>query len=131
LLRDQAPNVKGAIMRGALRAIPHVMFVAVASSSIGVGGADAAFFKDGNKLFDNCEVALDASGKGLEFVGVCEGYILGAFDARADAFCLPAGVNATKLVDVVRLYLREHPEKRYLLAADLVSTAVKQKFPCK
>jgi hypothetical protein len=117
-------------MRGALRAIPRVMLVAVALSSIGVGGTDAAFFKDGNKLFDNCEVPLDASGNGLEFVGVCEGYILGAFDARADAFCVPAGMNVRQLVDVVRLYLREHPEKRYLLAADLVATAVNEKFPC-
>jgi len=117
-------------MRGALRATLLIMLVTVALSSIEVEGADAAFFKDGNKLFDNCEVALDASGKGLQFLGVCEGYILGAFDARSDAFCLPAGVNARQLVDVVMLYLREHPEKRYLLAADLVATAVKQKFPC-
>ena len=114
-------------MRRALSATVRVMLVAVALSSIGAGRTDAAFFKDGNKLLDNCETR---SGNSLEFVGVYEGYILGAFDARADAFCVPAGTNVGQLVNVVKLYLREHPDKRYLLAADLVATAVKEKFPC-
>ena len=55
-----------------------------------------------------------------------------AFDT-ARVFCVPQGetdVKSGQLVEVVKLYLRDHPEKRHLPAADLVTAAIKEKFPC-
>jgi hypothetical protein len=38
-------------------------------------------------------------------------------------------VVVKQAVNVVRIYLRDHPEKRNLGAANLVVTALKEKFP--
>jgi hypothetical protein len=110
----------------------RAILVAVALSCLLVGGADAASYFDGDKLFDECQVPFDPRGAGLESVGLCEGYVLGVVDtlAERDPICLSEGVRASQVVDVVKLWLRDHPEKRHLAASDLVTTALKEKFPC-
>ena len=48
-------------------------------------------------------------------------------------FCVPqgpGGVNNKQMVDLVMIYLRDHPEIRHLPAAGLVTAALKRKFPC-
>ena len=90
---------------------------------------------DGNKLFEFCEffsarlptLPLDAS-KG----GYCVGYIQGVHDALKPTrvICVPDGVTGGQLGDVVKLYFGNHPENRHLPAAELVTAALKEKFPC-
>ena len=90
---------------------------------------------DGNKLFEFCEffsarlptLPLDAS-KG----GYCVGYIQGVHDALKPArvICVPDGVTGRQLGDVVKLYIGNHPENRHRSADELVTAALKEKFPC-
>ena len=90
---------------------------------------------DGNKLLEQCEyfganlptLPVDAS-KG----GYCIGYTIGVHDALVGTnhFCMPDGVTGGQLGDVVKLYLRNHPEDRHRPADELVAAALKEKFPC-
>jgi hypothetical protein len=62
-------------------------------------------------------------------------YILGVYDALASngVICMPTGpggVTQGQMADVVKLYLRSHPEFRHLSADELVAAALKEKFPC-
>jgi hypothetical protein len=111
----------------------RAILVAVVLTSIWSEQATAI---DGNKLFEHCEFfstarlpphPLDAS-KG----GYCIGYIVGVHDALVSKgnFCVPDGVTGGQLGDVVKLYLRNHPEGRHLSADELVTAALKEKFPC-
>ena len=92
----------------------------------------AAQFRNGNELFQDCEGGDDPQQKqtgdpGGQW-GMCLGFILGVADALH--FCIPTGVNSGQVKDVVTLYLRDHPEQRHLPASDLVTAAIKEKFPC-
>jgi hypothetical protein len=68
--------------------------------------------------------------------GSCRGYVSGVVDALLESTggaCVPygqTGVTINQLVEVVKLYLKEHPEKRHLPASDLVIASMKDKFPC-
>jgi Rap1a immunity proteins len=108
----------------------RVMLVAVALSSLVAGTAAHAGFRDGNKLFEDCKYT-DTNSNTFP-AGTCAGYIVGAVDALLEtgAFCVPDGVEAGQVIDVVKLYLAQHPEKRHLAASDLVVDALKEKFPC-
>jgi len=104
----------------------RAMLVAVALSCL-VGGGAAAGFWTGNELLDECQDD-PSSPKSL----VCRGYIMGFVDALdwGHSFCSDPGVTAKQFEDVVKFYLRNHPETRHLPAADLVTSALKEKFPC-
>ena len=96
-------------------------------------GAMAAVFENGNELYRHCnnEQAESAEQKDTS-VGLCLGYILGAYDAgrKNYAICIPSGVTTGELKDVVTDWLLNHPEKRDLPAAGLVLNALLEKFPC-
>lgn len=64
--------------------------------------------------------------------GTCFGYINGVADALVPAgvYCLPAGVKAGQVLDVAKLYIQDHPDKRYLPAPQLIVNALAEKFPC-
>jgi Rap1a immunity proteins len=116
----------------------RAILIAVALSSLVVGGEATAGFTDGNGLFRDCQGGDDpretqaGDPGGYSEWGMCLGYILGVADAFDDnLFCLPNGVERGQIKDVVKLWFRDHPEKRHLPAADLVATALKEKFPCK
>ena len=51
-----------------------------------------------------------------------------AFDGSS--FCLTTTRVVKEVVDVVIVYLRDHPEQRNHDASSLVTTALKEKFPC-
>jgi Rap1a immunity proteins len=93
------------------------------------------YFNDGNQLFDKCkdhEHSPQYYDKALS-TSACRQYVLGVVDALRDAgtFCIPDhSVQLNQLVDVVTPYLRDHSEKRHLPASDLVTAALKEKFPC-
>jgi hypothetical protein len=42
----------------------------------------------------------------------------------------PDGVKAGQVEDLVKLYLRDHPENRHDVASSLIIAALKEKFPC-
>jgi hypothetical protein len=74
-----------------------------------------------------------AKGQAGFLEGACEGYIIGAVDSTIRMYCIPkgeSGVQNGQAIDIVKLYLRNHPEKRHLLGSDLVAIAMKDKFPC-
>ena len=95
--------------------------------SLLAGQALAAFY-DGNALFADCD-------KGDEYNTLewrlCSGYITGVAEALpGQVFCLPATASVGQIRDTVKLWLKDHPEKRHLAASSLVVNALKEKFPC-
>jgi hypothetical protein len=83
-------------------------------------------FMDGNELLESCGTDVQAS-------QYCWGYVTAVADALRGAaiFCVPPrSVRPSQLVDLARLYLRAHPEKRHEPAADLLAIALQEKFPC-
>ena len=54
-------------------------------------------FQDGNDLFSHCEERASDDPGGHSQWGVCIGYILGAYDARESAVCIPSEVKVTQV----------------------------------
>jgi hypothetical protein len=100
----------------------------VAAVVMGLSSASAGYF-DGNKLNWCC-----SSPAGSPPEAECYGYVAGVADTNSGfsggAYCMSTEVKLTQLVDSVKLYLRDHPEERHLLASDLVTSALSEKFPC-
>jgi len=77
--------------------------------------------------------------------GLCSGYIEGVYDAgelldKATnkkqwdggwTACRPDGVKVGQLVEVVKKWLREHPEDWHYNAASLVAHAFHKTWPCR
>jgi Rap1a immunity proteins len=89
-------------------------------------------YHSGNSLLDECNARYPDRAVRIMQEGVCTAYITGVTDSLENArqFCLTAGVQQTQQIDVVKNYLRAHPETRHYVAAPLVSEALKEKFPC-
>ena len=95
------------------------VLVAMALSSLVAGKADANYF-DGNELLAWCENwhREPAPGDDLLLGGYCGGFVGGVVDVlvnKPNTFCVPqgpGGVRSAQLVEVVKLYLHDHPEKR-------------------
>src|SRR5262245_12446868 len=108
--------------------------VALCFSQTPVTAQTQEFYVNGNALNDWCQ---SYSTKGISSeewmdAGHCLGYVAGVVDALGGTpqhFCLSA-VVMNQLIDVTKLYLRDHPETRHLPAAELVRTAIAEKFPC-
>jgi hypothetical protein len=68
-----------------------------------------------------------------ENVPTCIGYILGVTSSRSPAgtFCIPQGGDGKHVVDTVKLWLNNHPEKRQAAANLLVLQALNEAFPCR
>jgi hypothetical protein len=83
-------------------------------------------FMSGNQLLAACDASTDA----------CAAYVMGVMDMADLAklsghmFCVPHGVIAKQLDDIVARALREHPEDRQAGAASLVLLAVSHAWPC-
>jgi Rap1a immunity proteins len=88
-------------------------------------------FYDGNRLY----VACRSSDHDLKFF--CHGYVasisdsLGAQTADQDHVCMPDGVRASQVEDIVVKYLSDHPEVRHYSAWSLGASALRLAFPCK
>jgi hypothetical protein len=99
------------------------------ASIAGYQGRHVAAFEDGERLFGQCTDAVSE--------GACLNYIAGIADAmtnrnpiyRAKA-CVPDNVQIYQLRDVVVGFLRDHPEIRQQVGAQLVASAFQQSFPC-
>jgi hypothetical protein len=91
---------------------------------------DASGLVDGNKLLKWCEDRPDDS-----FLrGLCLGYVEATADTlmaeRPGRQCISRDVTFGQLEEVVRKYLREHPENRHYGANVLVASALTEAFPC-
>ena len=122
-------------MSGAHKTMRRAMLVAVALSCLAAAGDFAVGdFVDGNKLFEECQSGDDPDSERWVKGSLCLGYIVGVADALdGSSFCLasgPTGVRAKQVVDVVNLYVRDHPEQRHHAASTLVTAALKEMFPC-
>lgn len=83
----------------------------------------------GNDLHKYC--AEDpAQPEGTYAEGVCMGYMLAVIESSTTPLCVPKGVKVKQSIDIVRKYLKEHPETRHQWARALVEDAVKSAF-CK
>ena len=93
-----------------------------------------ADFTSGNELWDAC--SADAQ-KEPEKAIFCTSYILGAGEtfqvlqvANQVSYCVPPKVENGQVIDVVKLYLKDHPESRQYSSPTLIMLALKEKFPC-
>ena len=85
--------------------------------------SDYQAFENGNALYKHCE-ARDS---------FCADYLEGVADTliSVDIGCVPAGVTAGQMRDVITKYLNNHPETRRYVAASLVYLALDEAFGCK
>ena len=84
-----------------------------------------ADFRDGNKLL------ADLNDGGVIFPAVGLGYVIGVADAlNGVTHCMPAGVTAGQLRDMVRNFLTNTPAIRHLPAADAVTYVLRQTWAC-
>ena len=101
-------------------------------------GEARADFTSGNRLWDACQANDKANVNDAVKAIFCTSYILGAgetFQALQVAkqiryYCVPDKVENGQVIDVVKLYLRDHPETRQFSAPTLIMRALKEKFPC-
>ncbi len=87
-----------------------------------------AQFYTGNKLHEVC----NATDETRILAAACVGYVTGAFDFlvwRKEA-CVPNTVSMAHLTDVVITYLKAHPDKRHLVAAEIVAAVTTSAWPC-
>lgn len=92
--------------------------------------ADA--YLDGSSLYARCTGTAD------DGMMMCLGYVTGITDAMTSnnlkvndfKICLPQRSSNFQSRDVAVKFLRDHPEWRHFPAADLVSQALKDAFPC-
>jgi hypothetical protein len=118
--------LKGETMRRLLL-IP-LMWAGMTAPSLG-------YYYDGNALYDMCR-STDSSIGYMERAR-CLGYILGVSDTLDSArdnnrlsACVPPGVQAGQLNDIVLMYLRNNPALRSMEANLLVVMAIGDAFGC-
>jgi hypothetical protein len=102
---------------------------AIIATPLWIAAADnAPALLTGSQLMDACKRS-DAYG------GYCGGYVAGMADSMTakrphPAACFPHRVAAEQLVNVVKLYLSQHPEKSHFGAFEGIFLALQSAFPC-
>jgi hypothetical protein len=146
------PGSRDAVADLRVEAMRRAILIAVVLCCAGRAVAEEApdfgpfpTFKDGNELFSKCEGFRQqnvSSDEAMRFE-YCHAYVTGVADSLAmfkavakskrfwvQAYCPPEGVDSDQVTSVVTNYLRDHPKKRHLAAASLVTHALTEKFPC-
>jgi hypothetical protein len=86
-------------------------------------------FMTGNELLSVCDSSSDA----------CTAYVMGVVDMGVLAqlfgqsplaICVPHGVIAKQVEDIVIRSVREHPQNQQAGAASLILFALRQTWPC-
>jgi Rap1a immunity proteins len=88
---------------------------------------------DGTTLLADCQDGDNPSARERATKwGTCFGYISGVADALIPAglYCMSSGATSGDVVDVAKLYIQNHPEKRYMSAPKLIVDALQERFPC-
>lgn len=107
----------------------HVIALALVIGVLAVTARPAgAQFYSGNKLNEVCT----ATDETRILLAACVGYVTGAFDFLVwrKGACVPDTVSMAHLTDIVMTYLKEHPEKRELVAAEIVAAVTADTWPC-
>ena len=93
---------------------------------------------DGNNLYNDCNAATTKTTEQFLLVGTCIGYVTAVADALSSGnsvngfkACIPVNVDMNQIVDVVKNFIRDNPEKRHLVAVGLVAAAFARAFPCR
>ena len=82
---------------------------------------------NGNQLYTACQAAPETFESGF-----CMGYIAGVVEKGGISYlCMPQDVTFDQFRDIVRKFLREHPERRHEHASGLVDEAHASAFPCR
>ena len=110
-----------------------LMLVPLILAALTVPGG--AYYYDGNALYAMC-MSTDNNVGYMERAR-CGGFILGVSDTMDSAravnkspVCVPPGVQAGQLQDIVTMYLRDHPATRSLEANLLVVMALGDAYGC-
>lgn len=95
---------------------------------------------DGNTLMGWCNTNINQERVG-DFAmkgGGCFGYLTAIANLQMSGAavggrraCIIPNANMNQVVDVFKAYLKDHPERRHLLAANLAAEAFSQAFPCR
>lgn len=101
------------MLHGAQRLLPLITALLFSSLATESRAGDIMMDLSGNTLFEDCQ-------KSEAF---CRGYVMGAAAAaqlrQQSPLRLPTAVTGQQTLDVVKLWLREHPERRHLVRAFL------------
>jgi Rap1a immunity proteins len=69
--------------------------------------------------------------------GSCFGYLSSIIDIQSSGnavngkkACIPRNADMNQMVDLFKNYVRDHPDQRHLLAANLAAEAFALAFPC-
>ena len=122
-----------------------ILGLAVGLAVLLTAGEGRADFFDGQKLNEVCNDGERDDQDSLIPFGQCMGYIAGVYDAgkvldtATDkrqwkggwTACVPDGVPAGQLKEVVKKWLRAHPERWHYAAGGLVARAFDESFPCR
>ena len=117
----------------------YALALAVSLAVLFTAGEGRAAYLSGNGLNEAC------SSDNYFSDGQCLGYIQGVYDARVLldkaiikkqwdgnwTACVPVSVSAGQLKEVVKKYLREHPEQWHYSANSTVARAFDETFPCR
>jgi len=70
--------------------------------------------------------------------GSCFGYLSSIIDIQSSGgavngkrACIPQNADMNQMVDLFKNYVRDHPDRRHLLAANLAAEAFALAFPCR
>jgi hypothetical protein len=116
-----------------MRCGSKVLAAALGCSAVPAAAAQGGY-ENGNELYASC------TSQKIDERGICLGYVIGTVDTYlalqevgkvGKAICIPKGVLAGELRDVVAKYLADTPGERHFDAESLVWVAVFHAFPCK
>ena len=107
--------------------------VLIATALLMSGAAAHADYVSGNSLFQNC-TSRDAT-KQID----CLNQIFGAASGirivsdvwELSVLCVPDGVEASQMRDIVVRWLQRHPEKRHYTIGAVTLSALREAWPCK
>ena len=95
---------------------------------------------DGNLLLSWCNTNInrERTGDWAMKGGTCLGYLTSIVNIQMSGValggrkaCIPPNADMNQIVDVLRAYMRDHPERRHLLAANVAAEAFGTAFPCR
>lgn len=95
---------------------------------------------DGNIVSTRCATNANREriGDFAMQAGSCLGYLSSVIDIQSSGnsvngkkACIPRNADMNQMVDLFKNYVRDHPERRHLLAANLAAEAFALAFPCR
>lgn len=82
----------------------------------------------GHYVHQSCELGK----KSVPHEAFCIGFLIGTVDTlfRSGAICERPNIDRNKAFEVIKRFLKDHPEDRELPAATLAAIALIEAFPC-